>query len=171
MNSGQQRLRVRANDLLDLLLIFEDQEGRHGADAELLGNIGNLVDVELDEVGAGELLGEPGYFQLASATIDGGWEGRIGNQGREDVLYDLRGNDLAGTAPGREGIENDDLVVLNSGLELCFAVQSVSIFLSTINCQTIAPLSRLKRVHLDAPGSGRNKENVPRKIVDTHIDG
>jgi len=76
-----------------------------------------------------------------------------------DVLYDLRGNDLARTAPGCKGIENDDLVVLKSGLELCFAVQHVRISPSTIEqC-----LNAFASTHLGT-------ENIPRKIVDTHID-
>ncbi len=59
LNGRQQRLGVRADNLLDLLPILEDQECRHGTDAQLLRNIGNLIDVELDEVSAGELIGEP----------------------------------------------------------------------------------------------------------------
>jgi hypothetical protein len=39
-----------------------------------------------------------------------------------DVLDYLRGNDFAGTAPGREGVEDDDLVILDGGLEFGFAV-------------------------------------------------
>jgi hypothetical protein len=58
---------------------------------------------------------------LIETSEEGGRWGR-------DVLYDLRRNDLAGTAPGCKGIENDDLVVLNGGLELCFAAhQNVSL--------------------------------------------
>jgi len=55
LNCREQRLRVSTNDLLDLLLVLEDQECRHGADAELLRDIRDLVDVQLHEVGAGEL--------------------------------------------------------------------------------------------------------------------
>jgi hypothetical protein len=58
---------------------------------------------------------------------------------RSDLLYDFRGNDLARTAPGCKGIENDDLVALKSGLELCFAVQHVrSLHQPSNNCTTIA---------------------------------
>lgn len=32
------------------LAVLEDLEGGHGADAELLGDIGKLIDVDLDEV-------------------------------------------------------------------------------------------------------------------------
>lgn len=38
------------------------------------------------------------------------------------LLDDLRSNDFAGSAPGREGVEDDDLVVFKSGLEFDFAV-------------------------------------------------
>jgi hypothetical protein len=59
LDGSLHRWRVRANDLADLLAALEDDEGRHRADAELLRDVGNLVDVHLDEVGLGELLGEP----------------------------------------------------------------------------------------------------------------
>jgi hypothetical protein len=83
---------------------------------------------------------------------------------RSDLLYDFRGNDLARTAPGCKGIENDDLVVLKSGLELCFAVQHVRISPSTIEqLHHHCGLNAFALAHL-------GKENIPRKIVDTHID-
>ena len=59
LDSGQQRLGVCADDLGRLLAVLEDEEGGHGADAELLGHVGDLVDVNLDEVCAGEFFGEP----------------------------------------------------------------------------------------------------------------
>jgi hypothetical protein len=65
LNSRQERLGVRTHDLLDLLLVLEDQECGHGADAELLRNVGDLVDIELDEMGAGVFLGEPDALPLA----------------------------------------------------------------------------------------------------------
>lgn len=65
LDSRQERLGVRTHDLLDLLLVLEDQEGGHGADAELLRNFRDLVDIELDEVGVGEVIGEPDSLPLA----------------------------------------------------------------------------------------------------------
>jgi hypothetical protein len=62
---------------------------------------------------------------LRETGMDG--EGKGG-----DVLYDLRGNDLARTAPGCKGIENDDLVFLKSGLELGFAVHHDLLAISSI---------------------------------------
>ena len=59
LNSGQQRLWIRTHNLLHLLLVLEDQEGWHGADTELLRDIGNFIDIELDEVGGGEFFREP----------------------------------------------------------------------------------------------------------------
>lgn len=46
---GQGR-RVGTDDLVGLLAVLEDEEGGHGADAELLAEVGDLVDVDLDEV-------------------------------------------------------------------------------------------------------------------------
>jgi hypothetical protein len=78
----------------------------------------------------------------------------LGKGEERDVLYDLWRDDLAGAAPGCKGIENDDLVVLESGLELCFAVQHVSISPST------ARPARLERAHFDAHPC-REGEKIP----------
>jgi hypothetical protein len=126
LNSRQERLGVRTHDLLDLVLVLEDQECGHGADAELLRNVRDLIDIELDEMGAGEFLREP-VPPPVSTMNDGGRR-----MGREYVLHDLRSNDFAGTAPGCKGIENDDLVFLKSGLELGFAVHHDLLAISSI---------------------------------------
>jgi hypothetical protein len=51
--------RVGADDLADLLAVLEDEEGGHGADGVLLGGLGDLVDVDLEEAGVGVVVGEP----------------------------------------------------------------------------------------------------------------
>ena len=60
LDSSLERDRVGANDLLDLLAVGEDLEGRHGADAQLLGDLGDLVDVDLVEADVGVGVGESG---------------------------------------------------------------------------------------------------------------
>lgn len=42
--------RVGADKVVDLLAVLEEEEGRDGAHAQLLGNLGNVVDVKLEEV-------------------------------------------------------------------------------------------------------------------------
>ena len=59
LDGSKQRLRVGADNLVDLLAVLEDEEGGHGADSELLGYVGDLIDVELDKVCASVLLREP----------------------------------------------------------------------------------------------------------------
>jgi hypothetical protein len=49
-------LGVCADNLADLLAVLEEYEGGHGADAEFLRNVGDLVDVELVETCLGVLL-------------------------------------------------------------------------------------------------------------------
>jgi hypothetical protein len=50
--------------------------------------------------------------------------GRRGGKGEgKYALYDFRRNDLARSAPGGEGIEDDDLVVFDGGLEFGLAVE------------------------------------------------
>jgi hypothetical protein len=53
LDSSQERLGVCAHDLSDLLAVLEQEERRHGADAEVLGDVGDFVDVELVEARCG----------------------------------------------------------------------------------------------------------------------
>ena len=50
---------VGTNDGSNLLAILEEHESGHGADAQLLGNLGELVNVNLVEAGAGVCGGHP----------------------------------------------------------------------------------------------------------------
>lgn len=59
LDSGLESLGVSAYNLGDLVTTLEEQECGHGADTELLCNIGDLVDVELEEACVGVLVGEP----------------------------------------------------------------------------------------------------------------
>ena len=59
LDGGLESLGVGTDDLGDLVTVLEEQEGGHGADAELLSNVGDLVDVELVEAGVGICAGEP----------------------------------------------------------------------------------------------------------------
>jgi hypothetical protein len=56
LNRSLQRGRVSADNLADLLSVLEDDECRHGADAKLLRNIGDFVNVDLNEVCGWELV-------------------------------------------------------------------------------------------------------------------
>jgi hypothetical protein len=47
---------VGADKLIDLLAVLEDEERGHGADAEVLADVGELVDVDLGEEDARVLL-------------------------------------------------------------------------------------------------------------------
>ena len=49
-------LGVRADNLADLLAVLEENESGHGADTEFLGNVGDLVDIELVEANVRVLL-------------------------------------------------------------------------------------------------------------------
>ena len=51
--------RVGADVLVDLLAVLEDVEGGHGADAVLLREVGQRVDVDLGEVDRRDGLGPP----------------------------------------------------------------------------------------------------------------
>lgn len=89
-----ERWGVGAHQLAGLLAVLEDEECGHGADAVLLCQLGELVDVDLGVVHVGVLLGP---------------------------LNDLGGNGLAGTAPCGKEVDEDGLVLVESGLELAAA--------------------------------------------------
>lgn len=55
----QQRGWVGADKLVDLLAVLEDGEGGHGAHAVLLGDVGEVVDVDLGEVDLCDFVGPP----------------------------------------------------------------------------------------------------------------
>jgi hypothetical protein len=67
-NAGLDGLGVCAHNLTDLLAVLEEDECRHGADTELLCNVGDLIDVELVEAGFGVLLREPVRVLATVAT-------------------------------------------------------------------------------------------------------
>ena len=67
--------RVGANNLASLLLVDKGEEGGHGADGLLLGDLGDGVDVNLGKVDTGELgvVGESGRLAGDSNQNVGGW--------------------------------------------------------------------------------------------------
>ena len=65
---------------VELLAVLEEKESGHGTDTELGSNLGQLVDVDLVELGVGVLVAE---------------------------LLDLGGDGLARTAPGSEAVNDD----------------------------------------------------------------
>jgi len=75
LDSSLKRLRVRTNNLSTLLAVLEKDECRHGADSEFLCNVGDLVDVELEETGVGVGVGHPveGEVLLAIFLTWHGW--------------------------------------------------------------------------------------------------
>lgn len=77
---------VGAGKAIDLLALLEDEEGGDGADAELEGQVGDVVSVE---AGKGE------------RVRDGGGASVVG------VLVVERRDGLAGAAPGRGSLEDD----------------------------------------------------------------
>lgn len=95
LDGGLNSRGVRSDHLADLLATLEEDESGHGADAELLRDVGGLVDVDLDELGAGVLVA---------------------------VLLDLGRDGLARTAPGGEGVEDDQLTAGDGGVELALSV-------------------------------------------------
>ena len=59
LDGGLESDGVGADDLADLLAVLEEEEGGHGAHALLLGDVGDLVNVDLVEAGVGVVVGEP----------------------------------------------------------------------------------------------------------------
>jgi hypothetical protein len=102
LDTGLDSLGVCANDLANLLTALEEDESRHGADAEFLRNVGDLVDVELVEACVGVLFGEPMHVKLVFANVCTG-----GN------LLDNGGCDhLAGSAPCGKAVKDNEVVLV-----------------------------------------------------------
>ena len=81
LDRGLERPLVGADNLADLLAVLEEQKGRHGADAELLRDVADLVDVDLVEPGLRVLVAE------------------LGDLGRDHFTR---------PAPGGEAVEHDE---------------------------------------------------------------
>lgn len=82
-------------DVVDLLAVLEEQEGGHGGDAVVGGNIRELVNVDLVELHV---------LLLGAKLLDGG------------------GDSLAGSTPGGVEVDNDGLGgLLDEGLPLLSA--------------------------------------------------
>lgn len=95
LNSSQNRRRVGTHNFLNLLSVLEQQKGRHGADAQLLGYIGAVIDIELDKADVAKLVAE---------------------------LLDLGRNGLARAAPLGKGVDDDELRRLDDfGVEFGFS--------------------------------------------------
>ena len=101
-DSSLQSRRVHTHHLSNLLSILEEQESRHGANAEFLRNVGALVDVKLDKVDVGVLLA-PGV--------------------------DFGGNGFAGAAPFGEGVDDDEFVAFEGVVEFRLAIKVISMIL------------------------------------------
>jgi len=93
INGVSESTGVGADNLADLLTALEEHESGHGSDIQFLGEVWNLVDVDLVELDL-LLVG----FRLAK-------------------LGDFGGDDFAGAAPGGETIENDESLGLEGGVE------------------------------------------------------
>lgn len=93
---------VSADNVADLLTILEEEERGHGAHAQFGGRLGEMVNVDLVELGLGESLAELGH---------------------------LRGNGLARAAPRGEAVEDDYILrVENLFLELSVPIKASLVF-------------------------------------------
>ncbi len=86
LDGGLEGANIGTNNLIDLFAVLEEHECRHSPHAKLLSDIGNLVNIDLVEID-GVLV----FF-------------RIGE------LDHFGGDDLAGTAPGGEAVEDDQSI-------------------------------------------------------------
>lgn len=59
LDGGLESLGVGTNNLGDLVTALEKKESGHSADTEFLGDVGDLVNVELVEACGGVLFGKP----------------------------------------------------------------------------------------------------------------
>lgn len=88
-------LRLSTDDFADNSTILDEQDSWHGRNLVLLSKTGQLVDINLDELGLGVLLGELGQD----------W-----------------GNHLTRTTPGGKEVDDNQTGVLQGLVELGFSV-------------------------------------------------
>lgn len=86
LDTSHDSRRVGTTNSLDLLAVLEEEEGGHSRDAVLGSNLGQLVDVDLEELD---------FFVF-----------RVNAQ-----LLDLRGDGLAGATPLSEEVDQDGFVL------------------------------------------------------------
>ena len=116
LDSGLEGLGVGTDNLGHLVATLEKEESGHGADAEFLGDVGDLVHVELVEARLGVCVGEPGTMNMRC---------RLGRG--KDLLDDLGGNHFTRAAPCREAVENHERVlVVHGGVEFRLAVVRIA---------------------------------------------
>lgn len=111
--------RVGADDIAGLLLVDKGEEGGHGTDGLLLGDLGDGVDVNLGKVDACELgvVGKPVLLVYDPKQ-------NIGEGGVYSLLKDGR-DDLAGAAPCGVKVDDDNLVHLADAGELVVGADAV----------------------------------------------
>lgn len=109
LDGGLEGLGVGAYDLGNLVAVLEEEEGGHGADAELLRYVGHLVDIELVKARLGVGVGESGDCASASCAMTATPPVTAG-VGYYSLDH-LRRNDLARPAPGREAVEHKERVL------------------------------------------------------------
>lgn len=119
LDGSLENLWVGSNDLADLLSVLEQQERGHGTDTELLCYVWHVIDIELVESGVCELVGEPVVcFSMSLAS-----------KHRVSVWYsldNLRGDDLARSAPGSEAVKDEEGTLLVEGsFPICLAHEVV----------------------------------------------
>lgn len=61
LDGSLESLGVGTDDLSNLVAVLEEEEGGHGANAEFLCDVRDLVDVKLEEAGAGVCAGESAH--------------------------------------------------------------------------------------------------------------
>lgn len=98
LNRALERGRVGPNHFAHLLPVLEQQERRHRTDAELLGHVGDVVDVEFVEARGGVDIGE---------------------------FNDLRSDDLTRSAPRREAVEYHQALLFQRRIEIGFVLEVV----------------------------------------------
>ena len=78
LDGGLEGSGVGTDNGSDLLAVLEEHEGGHGTDAQLLGDLGKLVDVDLVEAGAGVCGGHPvGDSQSIVLQGSSWWDRRV----------------------------------------------------------------------------------------------
>lgn len=81
---------ISANELVNLLAILEKVEGGHGGNAKLGGHVAGLIDINLEALDVGELLGKGLKLGANHAARTAPGSGEVnGDDARGDLLLEL----------------------------------------------------------------------------------
>ena len=146
LDGGLEGLGVCADNLGDLVTTLEQEECGHCADAELLSDIRDLVDVELVEACLVVCVGEPGTA-LDAQPLSGERDG--------DLLDNLGSNHFTRAAPCRKAVKDHEGLLVVHRLVECRLAAIQFALAALMQCDVASVLGETTDIILTSGGCVR----------------